>query len=269
MISIKTKEEIEILREGGRRIARILAVVAKEAKPGVSTYELDGLAEGLIFDSGGAPSFKGYRIKDTKIPYPGSLCVSVNDEVVHAIPKKDKILMEGDVVGLDIGMRWPSGHDQRLTTNDKRHELYTDMAVTVGIGKISKDAERLIRAAKEALDMGILEIRPGARIGDIGHAIERRLEKDKLGIIRDLAGHGVGYEVHEEPFIPNYGKAGTGPELKEGMVLAIEPMATLGDWRLVLDDDEWTFRTADESLAAHFEHTVAVTTEGSEVLTKP
>lgn len=264
MISIKTTEEIEILREGGKRLAAILAKVAEATSAGVSTLELDKLAEGLIFASGGIPSFKGYRIKETSTPFPCSLCVSVNDEVVHAIPRADRILKEGDAVGLDIGMRWPAF---AKATAGKPSGLYTDTAITIGIGKISKEAERLIRATKGALDIGIKAVHAGARVGDISFAIQRHLEKNNLGIIRDLAGHGVGYEVHEEPFIPNYGKAGAGPELKEGMVIAIEPMATLGDWRVELQDDEWTFRTADGSLAAHFEHTVAVTENGVEILT--
>lgn len=265
MISTKTKEEIGVLREGGKRLAQILQKVVAAAKERVSTLELDRLAESLILASGGVPSFKGYRIKEARTPYPCSLCVSVNDEVVHAIPRADKILQEGDVVGLDIGMLWPSGALAKEAGG--RKGLYTDMAVTIGIGKISQESERLIRATKEALDAGIKVVRPGAQAGDISYAIQKHLEKQKLGIIRDLAGHGVGYQVHEEPLIPNYGRPGTGPELKEGMVLAIEPMATLGDWRVELAEDEWTFRTADGSLSAHFEHTVAVARNGVEVLT--
>lgn len=263
---IKNAEEIKIMREGGRHLAEILQKVVAAAEPGVSTWELDQLAEELIFDSGGEPAFKGYTVRETKKPYPGTMCISINDEIVHAIPRKDRILREGDVVGLDIGMKWPSS---KPTTYNLQPtiSLYTDMAVTIGIGKISSEAERLIRATKEALDIGIRQVRPGARIGDISHVIQRRLEKDKLGIIRDLAGHGVGKALHEDPLIPNYGRKGTGPELCEGMVIAIEPMATLGDRHIILDDDQWTFRTADGSLAAHFEHTVAVMPTGAEVLT--
>ena len=251
---LKSPEEIKILREGGRQLAAILVKVAAAAKPGVSTLGLDRLAESLIFSCEGVPVFKGYQPKGAVSSYPASLCVSINDELVHAIPRKSKILKEGDVVGLDIGMRWRG--------------LVTDMAVTVGVGKISRDAERLIRATKEALDIGIFTVRPGAKLGDVGHAIEDRLKKDKLGVIRDLAGHGVGYELHEDPLVPNYGSPGMGIELKEGMVIAIEPMATLGDWRVTLGEDGWTFRTSDGSLAAHFEHTVVVTKDGAEVLTK-
>lgn len=266
MINVKTREEIEILREGSKRLAKVLEKVVSAVKPGLSTFELDQLAEELIFESGGEPAFKGYTVREVKKPYPATMCISVNDEIVHAIPRKDRILKEGDVVGLDIGMFWPVDQNQNLKFKSQKG-LYTDMAVTIGIGKISLDAERLIRATKEALDLGIQEVKAGAHIGDIGHAIQRHLERNKLGIIRDLAGHGIGYELHEEPLIPNYGKRGSGPELKEGMVIAIEPMATLGDWRIILDDDGWTFRTADGSLAAHFEHTVVVRRDGGEVLT--
>lgn len=252
-ISIKTKEEIEVLRKGGKCLAQILKEITDAARPGVATFDLDRLAESLIFESGGKPAFKGYRTEGVKTPYPASLCTSINDEVVHAIPRRDRILKKGDIVGLDIGMQFDG--------------LYTDMAVTIGAGKISNEAEQLLRVTKEALGLGIGAIMPGIHVGDISNTIAKHLKKYNYGIIRDLAGHGVGYELHEEPLIPNYGKTGTGPELKEGMVLAIEPMAALGDWRVVLKDDEWTFATADGSLAAHFEHTVVVTQGGAEVLT--
>ncbi|MBI4225409.1 MAG: type I methionyl aminopeptidase [Candidatus Sungbacteria bacterium] len=253
-ITLKTKEEIDILREGGKLLALVLEQVAAAVAPGVSTWELDALAERLIVESGGIPSFKGYRVTGIRTPYPATMCISVNDEVVHAIPRKDKILAEGDVVSLDIGMWYK--------------KLCTDMAITVGVGKVTAETERMIAAAKESLDLGIAAVRPGAHVGDIGHAVEERLKKDRLGIVRDLAGHGVGYELHEDPFIPNFGSPGTGPELKEGMVIAIEPMATLGTWRVILADDDWTYKTADHSLAAHFEHTLAVTKTGAEVLTR-
>lgn len=263
MISVKSKEETWILREGGGRLQKILEKVVAAARVGASTYDLDKLAERLIIESGGEPVFKGYRLPGAPVPYPASLCTSINDELVHAIPRRDKILKEGDIIGLDIGMRWPAGSRRQPPAMG----LVTDMAVTIGIGKISSEAERLLRITREALDIGINEVKPGAKVGDIGHVIERHLKKQGLGVIRDLGGHGVGHELHEEPLIPNYGSPHTGPELKEGMVFAIEPMATLGDWRVVLQDDGWTFKTADGSLAAHFEHTVAVTKSGVEVLT--
>jgi methionyl aminopeptidase len=253
---IKNKKEIEILRGCGKKLAKILASIIREARPGISTYDLDKVGEELIIRSGGTPSFKGYRIKETRIPYPCSLCTSINDEVVHAIPRKNIILKEGDIIGLDIGMLWPA-----------KDGLYTDMAVTVGVGEISSEAKRLIQGTKEALEIGIASVWSGVKVGDIGFAIQTHLEKYGFGIIRDLAGHGVGHEVHEPPLIPNFGRPGTGAEILEGMVIAIEPMATLGGWKVELDDDDWTFRTADGSLSAHFEHTVAVTEDGAEVLT--
>ncbi len=252
-ITIKTPEEIKILKEGGKRLAKILASMVEAAKPGVSTLYVDGLAESLIFKSGGKPAFKGYRSKEGLI-YDHSICASVNDNIVHGLPRQDILLKEGDILGLDIGMGWGG--------------LFTDTAVTIGVGKIAEDAKKLLHSTKEALQVGIKTVRPGVKVGDIGYAIQQCLEKNKLGVIRELAGHGVGYELHEEPLIPNFGKMGTGLRLKEGMVLAIEPMASLGDWRLKLADDGWTFKTKDGSLAAHFEHTLVVTENGAEVLTK-
>lgn len=284
-ITIKTKEEIDTLREGGKRLALILDRIAAAVAPGISTFELDALAERLIVESGGIPSFKGYRVVGIRTPYPATICASVNDEVVHAIPRKDKILHDGDVVSLDIGMLWPAstkataGKPSEAKAADKpstlvdtkmlgKRTMITDMAITVGVGKVLPEIERMIAATKESLDLGIAAVRAGAHVGDIGHAVEQRLKKDRLGIIRDLAGHGVGYQLHEDPFIPNFGSPHTGPELKEGMVIAIEPMATLGTWRVVLQKDEWTYKTADGSRAAHFEHTLAVTKDGAEVLTR-
>ncbi len=283
-VSIKTAEEIAILREGGKRLGRILQELVARVSPGVSTLEIDRIAEGLMFDCGGESSFKGYRGTREERPYPASICASVNDEVVHAPPGKKKILREGDIVGLDIGMWWPtqreignwkleigkkdrivsSRHQPRITNHQP---LCTDTAVTVGVGKISKEAERLLKVTQEALDIGIAAARPGATTGDIGAAVEIYLKKHNLGIVRELAGHGVGYAVHEEPMIPNYGKPGTGVKLQEGMVVAIEPMAMLGAERLIHDEKNWTYRTADGSLAAHFEHTLALTPKGAEVLT--
>lgn len=254
--SRKTQDDVDILRQGGRRLACILRDVAAAAQSGVSTKELDTIAERMIRAAGGDPIFKGYLVEEVHAPYPASICASINDEVVHGIPRADRVLSDGDVFSLDMGMRWPADGG-----------MVTDMAVTIGIGKIVPPAARLIAATREALDEAIAVIRPGATLGDIGHAVETRLKKDRLGIIRDLAGHGVGYALHEPPMIPNFGTPGAGAKLREGMVIAIEPMATLGGWKITLDDDEWTFRTADHSLAAHFEHTIAVTASGAEVLT--
>ena len=280
--SRKTQEEIEILRQGGRRLAVMLGDLAEAARPGVSTKDLDMMAERMIRGAGGEPVFKGYRIAEAKAPFPASICISINDEVVHGIPRANRILDQGDVVSIDIGMRWPKLEtgNRKLDAGDLTGEfqhpassiqrsMVTDMAMTIGVGKISDEAGRLIRATKEALDEAIAAIRPGATIGDIGFAVTTRLKKDNFGIIRDLAGHGVGYELHEPPMIPNFGAPGTGAKLQEGMVIAVEPMATFGGWRITLDDDEWTFRTADHSLASHFEHTIAVMHDGAEILTVP
>ena len=268
-IPVKTKEEIALLREGGHRLARILDRVATAAIPGISTLELDHLAESLIFASGGEPSFKGYRIEGVRSAYPATMCISVNDEVVHSIPQKNKILKEGDIVALDIGMRWPG---QELKAKEEAlknaKSLYTDMAVTIGIGRISSQSEMLLAATKQALEIGIGMVAPKKRVGDVSRAIQTHLERYGLGIVRELAGHGVGYKVHEEPLIPNFGKANSGPEFLEGMVIAIEPIANLGSDEVVLQSDEWTFKTADGSLSAHFEHTMALTKDGAEVLTR-
>lgn len=264
-ISIKTKEEIGILREGGRYLAKILQELVLATKPGISTFDLDVLAEKLMRDIGGRPSFKGYAGRGDLEPYPGSICVSVNDEVVHTIPRKEKILKDGDAVAIDIGMWWPfhnNGSDNKFIK-----PLCTDMAVTIGIGKISNEAENLIRATKKALEIGINAARPGNRVGDIGHAIFSYLNKEKIGVVRDLAGHGVGYEVHEDPLIPNFGKSGTGAELKEGMVLALEPITALGSPQITLQKDGWAYKTQDKSLSAHFEHTIVVQNGGAQILT--
>ena len=290
-VYVKTKEEIFVMRECGKRLAEILRKVASAAKPGMSAKELDELAEALILKAGGMPVFKGYKVKGVSAGFPGSICVSVNDEVVHGVPTREKILKEGDVVGIDIGMRYPAqsgGRAQRVEirernlrvgghsaehrkfqppTSNLQRPLVTDMALTIGIGRISDEARRLIDATREALEIGIRIVKPGAHVGDIGYAVAAYLKNHHFGIVRDLAGHGVGYELHEDPLIPNYGTKGSGVELKEGMVIAIEPMAMCGAENLVLDRDGWTYRTADGSIAAHFEHSVAVTKDGAEALT--
>jgi len=267
---VKSKEELEILRECGRKLALILDEVKKAVKPGVTTKELDELGERLILNSGGDPVFKGYRALGSKSAYPCSLCTSINDEVVHAIPSENRILKDGDIIGLDIGMRWPafakaSAGKPRLLIKEKG--LITDMAVTVGVGKISIPAEALVLTTREALEKGLEILKPGIRLGDLASVIQEHIERSGYGVIRDLAGHGVGRELHEPPFVPNYGRRGSGPFVHEGEVLAIEPMAAIGDHRIRLDKDGWTFRTIDGGLASHFEHTVFVSKDNCEVLT--
>jgi methionyl aminopeptidase len=254
MITIKTAEEIKLLREGGKRLASILHEVAEKAKSGIATIELDELAEKLIRDNGGEPSFKNYKTSQDKIPYPASLCVSLNDEIVHGIPKRERILREGDIVSLDLGMKYKN--------------LYTDMAITVGVGKITKEAKKLIEVAEKSLVGGIRVSKEGNCIGDIGFSIQKYVEGKGFNVVRKLVGHGVGYKAHEEPEIPNFGKKGTRETLKSGMVLALEPMITAGSPDIILDKDSWTWKTKDGSLSSHFEHTIVVTKKGGEILTK-
>lgn len=246
---IKNKKELEILREGGKRLAAVLNEAARHAIAGISARELDALAENLILKSGGAPSFKGYKAQGAPHPYPGALCVSINEEVVHGLPS-DRELKKGDIVGLDIGM-WFDG-------------LCTDTALTVLIGG---EKNKLIEATKKSLEIGISQVRAGAHVGDIGYAIQNYLEEARFGVVRELVGHGVGRAVHEDPEIPNWGKLGVGPELAEGMVIALEPMATDGGYKVKLSKDGWTWLTYDGSRSAHFEHTLVVTKTGAEVLT--
>ncbi|MFH1956751.1 MAG: type I methionyl aminopeptidase, partial [Patescibacteria group bacterium] len=210
MISIKTSEEIKILREGGKILTSVLFEVAGKVRSGISTIELDELAEKLIRKNKGEPSFKNYKTRDDKFPYPASLCVSINDEIVHGIPLRDKILKEGNIVSLDLGMKYKN--------------LYTDMAVTVRVGEISKKAEKLIKITKKCLEEGIKKIKPKNYIGDIGFAVQNCAEKNGFNVVKRLVGHGVGYQVHEDPEIPNFGQPKTGIQLKTGMVLALEPM---------------------------------------------
>lgn len=253
MIIIKTPEEIEIIREGGKRLATVIYKVKDMIKPGISTWELDKYAEKLIKENGDYPSFLNHKSKETDIPYPASLCVSVNEEVVHGIPKKNKILKEGDTISLDLGLRHKG--------------LYTDMAITVGVGEISNGSKKLLEITEKALHVGIKAAQCGNKIGDISHAIESFIRPHKYGIVEVLAGHGVGKAVHEDPYIPNFGKAGTGAKLEKGMVIAIEPMINSGTKNVVLNKDGWTFRTADGKKSAHFEHTILITDGEPEILT--
>ena len=257
MIIIKTPEEIEILREGGRRLATVLYKVKDKVAPGVSTKDLDVYAEKLIRDMGDVPAFLNYRPAGEKVPFPASLCVSVNDEVVHGIPNANKILKEGDIVSLDLGL--------------KHEGLFTDMAITVPVGKVSEGVEKLLEVTEHALEQGISAAQAGNTVGDIGHAVEsfiRSREENKYGIVEILSGHGVGRAIHEDPYIPNFGKAGKGEKLVPGMVVALEPMVNNGTKNVTLDVDGYTFRTVDGKKSAHFEHTILITDTEAEVLTK-
>lgn len=254
MSLIKTKEEIEKLREGGKILAEVLQAVGRMAEPGISTFRLNEIAENLIEKFGAKPSFKNFKPEPRSNPYPAGLCTSLNDEVVHCVPSKDKILKEGDILALDLGV-W-------------HKNLCTDSAITVAIGAVSKEARKLIAVTEESLYKGIKEAKVGRTIGDIGFAISSIVEANGFSVIRDLVGHGVGHKVHEDPQIPNYGQKGKGLKLQEGMVLAIEPMTAMGDYRLKPCTDHFGYRTYDGGFSAHFEHTIAITENGPEILTK-
>lgn len=247
MITLKTPQEIATLKEGGQILAFVLKAVVKVIKPGVTTKTLDELALAMIKERGATPSFLGHE------KYPNSLCVSVNDEVVHGLPKADKIIRAGDIVGLDLGVKYKG--------------LFTDMAMTVPVGKITKQAKDLMKVTEKCLDKAISLLKPGIHLGDVSAAIQHCAEKQGYSVVRTLVGHGVGKAVHEEPRIPNYGVKGTGMILQSGLVLAIEPMLNIGRAEVVLGKDGWTYLTADHSLSAHFEKTVAIVKSGHQVLT--
>lgn len=247
MITIKTPKEIEKLRKGGRILSKIVKQVIEQVRPGVSALDLDKQAEELIEKAGGYPSFKGFK------GYPVASCISVNEEVVHAIPHKDKIMKQGDIVGVDIGLKYQG--------------LYTDMARTVPVGKVSKKVSRLLKVAQKALTIGIKQAKPGRTTGDIGFAIQQYVEKQGFSVVRSLVGHGVGHQVHEEPRLPNFGNKGEGDVLKQGMVLALEPMVNIGKPEVITKKDQWTIITADNSWSAHFEDTIVVTKKGADILT--
>jgi len=244
------------MAEGGKVLAKIIKELEKKVKPGITTKELERLAESLVLKSGGKCSFKGYLSKngETVRPYPACLCTSVNEEIVHAVPS-ERILKEGDIISLDSGIFYKGFH--------------TDMAITVGVGKISPEIQRLIRVTKKALKMGIKKVKIGNTFGDIGNTIQRYVESQGFNVVRELCGHGIGRELHEDPKILNYGKRRTGEEIKEGMVFCIEPMVTVGDWHIKRSKNGYGYETIDNSLSAHFEHTIAITKEGPQILTTP
>lgn len=246
MISIKSEREIELLRIAGNIVHETREYLRPFIKEGITTKELDTLAEDFIRSKGATPSFKGLN------DFPCATCISINQEVVHGIPSKRK-LRNGDIVSIDIGACYKGYHG--------------DSAWTFAVGEISEAKKTLMEHTRESLFKGLEQVKPGNRIGDISHAIEIHAKKYNLGVIRELVGHGVGTKVHEEPDVPNYGEANRGPVLKEGMVLAIEPMLTLGRRDICILDDEWTIETIDNSPAAHYEHTIVVTKDGYEILT--
>jgi methionyl aminopeptidase len=252
-MTIKDPKQLETLKKSGQILARTLNLVASKVEPGVSAYDLDQLAEREIKGSGATPSFKNYKPNPDDTPFPSSLCVSINDEIVHGIPKKTKILKEGDIVSLDLGVEYRG--------------FYTDAAITVPVGKVDKKYLNLIEVTRLSLENALKVVKAGNFVGNIGHAIENTAKYYGFQVVRELVGHGVGAGVHEDPEVPCFGIPGTGPELKNGMVLAIEPMVNMGKAKITFDRDGWTVKTVDGMPSAHFEHTIVVTKSGCEIIT--
>ena len=253
MIHLKNKQDIVILQEGGKRLAKVMKVLRRETKPGVSAAFLDELAYTMIKKYGGYPSFLNYQADFANRPFPNSLCVSLNDVIVHGIPRKDIILKPGDLVSLDLGMEYQG--------------LFTDMAITVGLGKIKLEEKRLIETTQKALAVAIKVARPGKTLGDIGYAIENCATKNGFVVIRDLVGHGVGYAVHEDPPIFNYGEKAKGIKIETGLVIAIEPMITFGNGSIKEMSDN-SFATLNGKKACHFEHTIAILKNKTIIITR-
>ncbi|MBT5338814.1 type I methionyl aminopeptidase [Candidatus Falkowbacteria bacterium] len=252
MSLLKSPTEIQTLKQGGEILANILQQVIEKCTPGITTGELNQFAEEMIYTAGGEPSFKGYGDP----PYPSGLCTSINNELVHGIPG-EVILKDGDILSLDIGMRYP-----------KSSGLYTDMAVTVPIGKIDAQTEKLIRVTKRALEIWTSNLKAGDNLYAVAKLVQEYIEREGFSVVREMVGHGVGHAVHEDPPIPNYYIRNTEFILKEGMVLALEPMVSSGDFRIKVLDDQWTISSIDNSLTAHFEHTVVITKRGCDIITK-
>lgn len=247
MIELKSAREIGLMRAGGHILADVVDHLRETVKPGLSTLEIDEDVEAFIRSRGALPAFKGYR------GFPATVCISINDEVVHGIPSAHRRIKEGDIVGLDLGCIVEG--------------YYADCAFTLAIGDVPPKVQQLLDITRESLDAAIAECRAGRRLSDVSHAVQAHVERHGFSVVRAFVGHGIGRALHEDPQIPNFGDPGRGPQLRPGMVLAIEPMVTMGSWEVKVLDDGWTAVTRDGSLAAHFEHTIAVTDDGPEVLT--
>lgn len=252
MIFLKSPREIEIMRAANVIVAEVLTELRSSVRPGVTTAELDTIAEEMTRNRGAVPAFKGYEVAGRV--FPASVCISINDEVVHGIPSERRILQEGDIVGVDFGVRFQG--------------YYGDAAVTVAVGEIDDEADRLMTVTRESLAAGIEQVRLGNRLGDVSAAIQERIERDHFSIVRDFVGHGIGKRLHEDPQVPNFGSRDRGVRLREGMVLAIEPMVNAGAPEVRIKEDGWTAVTKDGSRSAHFEHSVAVTPSGPYVLSQ-
>jgi methionyl aminopeptidase len=249
---ITNKDDERSLKEGGKKLASILRELTGMVKPGITTIEIDQAAEKKIRDVGGEPSFKNYRARGSDNGFPASVCISINEEVVHGIPAAHAI-KDGDLVSLDIGMKYK--------------DIFTDTAVTIGVGSIDVKAKKLISVTNRALQVGISKAKVGGATGDIGHAVQKYVEAEGFGVVKELVGHGVGRAVHEEPDVPNWGKPNEGVELPDGIVLALEPMVTMGSPKVEVSKDGWTWKTKDGKLSAHFEHTILITKKGVTIVT--
>ena len=247
MIVCRSAAELEKMRAAGRLVGEVLTALSARVAPGVTTADLDEIAERIIADAGAIPAFKGYH------GYPATICASINEEVIHGIPSGHRILQEGDIISIDVGASLDG--------------YFGDSAVTLPVGQVSEEAATLLRVTEESLYKAIDATRPGGRVSDIGHAVQRHVEAYGFSVVREFVGHGIGQRMHEEPQVPNYGEAGRGPRLAEGMVLAIEPMVNAGKPAVKVLSDGWTAVTRDKSLSAHFEHTVAITATGTSILT--
>jgi methionyl aminopeptidase len=247
VIELKSAREIALMRTGGHILADVIDRLRQSVKPGMSTLEIDEDVESFIRSRGATPAFKGYR------GFPATVCISINEEVVHGIPSAHRLIKEGDIVGLDLGCIVEG--------------YYADCAFTLAVGDVPPKVQQLLDVTRESLDQAIAECRPGRRLSDVSHAVQAHVEQHGFSVVRAFVGHGIGRALHEDPQIPNFGDPGRGPQLRPGMVLAIEPMVTMGSWEVKILDDGWTAVTRDGSLAAHFEHTIAVTEAGPEVLT--
>jgi methionyl aminopeptidase len=247
VIELKSVREISVMRTAGHVLADVVDRLRESVKPGMSTLEIDEDVEAFIASRGARPAFKGYR------GFPATVCISINEEVVHGIPSPQRRIKEGDIVGLDLGCIVEG--------------YYADCAITLAIGDVPPKVQQLLDVTRESLDLAIQECRPGRRLSDVSHAVQAHVEGHAFSVVRAFVGHGIGRALHEDPQVPNFGDPGRGPQLRPGMVLAVEPMVTMGSWEVKVLDDGWTAVTRDGSLAAHFEHTIAVTETGPEVLT--